>query len=900
MRVLLLLCVSISLVGVVQSEDAVDYQRDIKPLLATKCGVCHGALKQQSGLRLDAGALIRKGSDDGPVVVPGKADASRLIQKVTAEDPDERMPPEGEGERLNARQVALLTAWINSGAVSPDDETVPEDPRRHWAYQIPQRPPVESPDDERWSQPIDAFIAQRHQVHGVKPVGVADRYTLLRRVYFDLVGLPPTREQIDAFMQDESPQAWRNLVDALLESPHYGERWGRHWMDVWRYSDWDGYKQQLRGSQRHIWRWRDWIVESLNADKGYDRMIVEMLAGDEVAPNDPTVLPATGFLARNYHKSNRNIWLDATVEHTAKAFLGMTLNCARCHDHKFDPLPQTAYYRFRAIFEPHNVRTDRIPGRANVMQDGLPRAFDADLTTKTFLYVRGNDKHPDKDNPMTPAVPDVLGGSFAPQPVPLPVEAWYPALTEFVVDEQLAAAQKQLATAEKKLADAAAASTDDSDGDAEEVPADVKLLDLQLAVATLGVESLQARLAADRAKYAEDDSLNEDEAKQLAETAANTERQLQTRQAEVTVEQITAAVAAAESSEEKDQKKKNAAVVKAKKELDEAVKKLKESQAALKKADGKYTPLGKEHPRASSGRRLALAHWIISPENPVTARVAVNHIWMRHFGEPLVAKVFDFGLRSPRPEHAELLDWLAVELVENGWSMKHLHRLIVNSRAWQLSSLASSADSEHNRKTDSDNRLMWRANIRRLDAEIIRDNVLAVSGQLDPQRGGADIDFRKGEESKRRSIYLRHAYEKQMTMLVLFDAASPNECYRRTESIIPQQALALINSTLALSGSRLLARKLWSEIDPANEQSTARFVDQAFLQTLSREPSQEERSACLEFLDSQSQTLSDPSKLSTFPGGSEPKVKPSTNPRERARENLVQVLINHNDFVTVR
>lgn len=676
-------------------------------------------------------------------------------------------------------------------------------------------------------------------------------------------------------------------------------------MDVWRYSDWDGYKQQLRGSQRHIWRWRDWIVESLNSDKGYDRMIVEMLAADEVAPSNPTVLPATGFLARNYHKSNRNIWLDATVEHTAKAFLGMTLNCARCHDHKFDPVSQTAYYQFRAIFEPHNVRTDRVPGQRDLMQDGLPRAFDADLKAETFLYKRGNEKFPDKDNPMKPAVPEIPGGAYQPQVVSLPVAAWYPALTDFIVEEQLAVARSQLASAAKMLDERAgqlsSTNTGDqsSDGDSKN-NAKGKLLELQHTVAQLKLNSLEARVAADRAKYGLDDAAGDDATQQLAVIAASAERQLKVGQAELAVAQKTLAVATAKSSDEQDQKKKQAAIAKSKKELAAASKALKTAREALGKTDGAYTPLGKPYPKTSSGRRLALAHWITSENNPLTARVAVNHIWMRHFGQPIVQNVFDFGLRSPRPQHAALLDWLAVELMENDWSMKHLHRLIVNSRTWRLASSAPSLGPDHNRDIDGDNHLLWRVNVRRLDAEIIRDNMLAVSGQLDRQQGGADIDFRKGEESKRRSIYLRHAYEKQMTMLVLFDAASPNECYRRSESIIPQQALALANSSLSLGGSRLLARQLWKEVSQRGASGNSQFVTETFLQTLSRPPLDAERAACLVFLKEQAETLSNPSTLQRFAGGAASKTKPSTDPVERARENLVLVLMNHNDFVTVR
>ena len=901
MRAILLLSVMSTPAVMAGADDQVDYRRDIKPLFAAKCGSCHGALKRHAELRLDAGRLILKGSENGAVVAPGKPADSLLIEKISAEDPDERMPPEGEGEPLNARQIALVTAWIQAGAISPEDEETPADPREHWAYQQPARPLVPTVADERWRGPIDAFIAAKHQQMGLKPVGDADGHTLLRRAYFDLIGLPPTREQIDEFTKNDSARAWPDLVDSLLESPHYGERWGRHWMDVWRYSDWDGYKQQLRGSSRHIWRWRDWIVDSLNADKGYDRMIVEMLAGDEVAPADRTVLPATGFLARNFHKSNRNIWLDAAVEHTAKAFLGMTLNCARCHDHKYDPIDQTAYYQFRAVFEPHNIRTERVPGQPNVMQDGLPRAFDAELEAKTFLYLRGNDKRPDKENPMSPGVPEVLGGAFEPRAVSLPVEAWYPALTKFVLEEQLAAARKQLAVAKEKLTDAAPnenASEDGSDPAGQDDSPN-RLVELQLAVADRNLKSLEARLAADRAKFAAEPRSDE-QVRQLATLAATAERELNLSKAELAVAQKTAALTAAESSGEKDEKKKKAAVDKASKELADATAQFKKAQAALKTTDAKYTPLGKEHPRTSSGRRLALARWIASRDNPLTARVAVNHIWMRHFGQPLVENVFDFGLRTPKPGHAELLDWLAVELMENNWSMKHLHRLILNSQTWRMASSASTSAAENNRQIDSDNRWLWRASIRRLDAEIVRDNVLAVSGQLDPQFGGADIDFRKGEESKRRSIYLRHAYEKQMTMLVLFDAASPNECYRRSESIIPQQALALSNSSLVLSGSRMLARQIWSGIDAGESTAEAEFVRHTFLHTLSRPPEDDEIAVCLEFLSNQAATLSDPSKLKTFAGGSAAKVKSSENPKERARENLVHVLMNHNDFVTTR
>jgi hypothetical protein len=885
---------------------AADYERDIKPLLAEKCGACHGALKQEAGLRLDAGVLIRRGSDGGAVIVPGDALSSLLIRKISASDPGERMPPAEEGEPLGPEQIARLVEWINGGAVVPENEDYTADPRQHWAFQVPSRPALPRMDDPRWSHPIDVFIAGEHGRLGVTPAEPADRYTLLRRLYFDLIGLPPTPQQLqhERFLMDGSAESWQRLVDKLLASPHYGERWGRHWMDVWRYSDWDGYKEQLRGSQRHIWRWRDWIVESLNSGKGYDRMVVEMVAGDEIAPSDPSVLAATGFLARNYHNSNRNIWLDATVEHTGKALLGLTLNCARCHDHKYDPIPQADYYRFRAIFEPHSVRTDPLPSQPDAMKDGLPRAFDAELDAATYVYRQGNEKQPDKDHPMSPGLPAMFGSRYAIHPVELPLEAFYPSLQEFALSDQLAAARERLAAAERALAKAASEADGSAGGPGAETDAAAPTISLERDVAELGLRSLEARIAADRAKYLGGET-DAGRVPELARAAAAAERELNARQAELDLRRKQSAVAKAKAaeakaSEAKSSPKKKPALAKAEKDVADAEKTLAAARDARNQQDDKYTSVGKVYSRTSSGRRLALASWIASRDNPLAARVAVNHIWMRHFGEPLVGNVFDFGLRSPAPRHVRLLDWLAVEFMENGWSLKHLHRLIVTSRTWQMASTVEPAVAAQNRAVDPDNHFLWRMNVRRLDAEIIRDSVLAVTGQLDPALGGPDIDFTEGETSRRRSIYLRHAYEKQMTMLVLFDAASPTECYRRSESIIPQQALALVNSSLALGHSRLLSRQLAREIGADGEASRRRFVNSAFLTVLSRPPADEELQDCLQFLDEQIGILSEPSRLTTFPGGTAPRVELAADPRQRALDNLVHVLLNHNDFVTVR
>jgi hypothetical protein len=648
-------------------------------------------------------------------------------------------------------------------------------------------------------------------------------------------------------------------------------------MDVWRYSDWSGYQDQIRESARHIWRWRDWIVESLNADKGYDQMVVEMLAGDEIAPTDPPTLRATGFLARNWFRYNRNTWLDDTIEHTSKALLGMTVNCARCHDHKFDPIAHVDYYRMRAIFEPHDVRTDRVPGEADLMKDGLPRVVDAKPEEPTYLFVRGEEIRPDKSKPLEPGMPAALGGEFAIEPVEVPLAAYYPALAEFAIAEDLAKATADLAEKEKAASEAKEAS--------------VALATAQLATARAAQASLVARIDADKAKHG---LTPHADVAQLATAAGKAEREFALRQAQEQELVAQQAVATAKSALKPDDVETQKALADAEAKLPEAADAVAKAQAKLDEPATEYTPLGTEYPKSSTGRRLALARWIVDRKNPLAARVAVNHIWLRHFGAPLVESVFDFGMRAPAPRHQALLDWLAVELMEHDWQMKHIHRLIVTSNAYCMRS-GGVAPSAANLVVDPDNHFLWRMNARRLEAEAVRDSVLHVAGSLDTAMGGPDIPHAEGQTNPRRSLYFRHAYEKQMSFLAMFDGASVNECYRRSESIVPQQALALANSELSFNQSRVLAKQLAEQAASDEE-----LVTLAFEQILSRQPFTTELTQCRDFLASQAQLLSQTEKLTTYTGGAEATVAPASDPLQRARENLVHALLNHNDFVTIR
>jgi hypothetical protein len=696
-----------------RSGSGIDYLWDIKPILSERCYACHAGTRHRGGLRLDTAALLKKGGRRGPAIVRGHSTRSLLIAAVRGTDGTPRMPP--EGEPLEADQIARLEAWIDGGARAPDREEPGNPATTHWAFQPPKPLAVPKAGRTDWVRnPIDAFIARGHDQHQLSPSPPAPPGLLLRRVYLDLTGLPPTAEELRAFLADPSDQAYEKIVDKLLNSPRHAERWARHWMDVWRYSDPDGRKsmQLVWWSNPYLWRWRDWIVSSLRRDKGYDRMIVEMLAGDELAPADPDALAGTGFLARNWFDKNRSVWLDHTVEHTGKAFLGLTLNCARCHDHKYDPISQQEYYRFRALFEPHDIRTDQYPLEPGGKGVGLARAFDAFPERPTHLLVRGDEANPDKSISISPGVPSVLGGALTIRPV---------------------------------------------------------------------------RLASRGHKLPE---------------------------------------------------------------------------------NGAQTP-------TSTGRRLALARWLCDPRNPLTARVAVNHIWARHFGRGFVDNPADFGLKCRRPTQPDLLDWLAVQFQAHHWSMKHLHRLIVTSSLYRMQSAEPPGPSA-NRELDPENRYWWRMEPRRMEAEVVRDSLLYLAGNLDLTLGGPALTYPETSEvsktsevpsaSERRSLYYRYSREDKLEFLTIFDPASVEECYRRDESIVPQQALALVNSDWVRRQAHRLARSLDRGAD-------AVFVDKAFQAILCRQPTAQEHEACADFL---------------------------RNQRDGGRGRLVHVLLNHNDFVTIR
>ncbi len=967
------------------------YRTRVKPVLENQCSSCHNATVKQGGLDLSTREKMLRGGDRGPAVVPGNPGES-LLQAYISHTRQPGMPL--GAKKLDDDTVAAFAAWIKDGAKFDEGDSAPAMLSSHWSFRKPIRQQAPIPRDSAWrANPVDAFIAAEREKRGLTPLGQAEPHTLLRRVYLDLTGLPPTPEQVREFTGDKSSGAYERLVDKLLASPRYGERWGRHWMDIWRYSDWYGNgSAEVRSSQRHIWQWRDWIIESLNEDKSYDRMVTEMLAADELAPTDPKTLRATGFLARNWFRFNRNVWLMDTIESTTAAFLGVTLKCARCHDHKYDPFAQTDYYKFRAFFEPHDIRVDKTPGQPDRKKGGLPRAYDSAakepgpdvegginlmpaIFDKTYLFVRGDENSPDKEHEMLPATPPALGGPpIKIDPVELPSEAYYPDIRPFVatdlaaeakanvktVEERLARVHREIEEARTELANPRPEPTGPAvdygkeirplfeercanchlgrnakgglslateqaiksggkngpsvtagngagslliqylkgekqprmplNGSAlddgkialvakwidrmprkkpaeviEEGPFLISATEKELAAAKASAAALETRIRAEHAKYAKPPVEN---AGELAEAARIAEREAHLLRADENLFRAQRKMTEAMSAPAKDEEQRKARdrnVAAAKKNLETALE-------ALNKPPDAYSPLGPVHMKVSTGRRTALARWIVSPDNPLAARVAVNHIWLRHFGAPLAPNVVDFGKNGKAPTNPALLDWLAVEFMDSGWSMKKLHRLIVTSKAYRMESGLPAAG-HANLKSDPNNVYLWRQNSRRLEAEAIRDSLLVASGSLDIAMGGPELHEETEQDTPRRSVYFHITPNSQMQFLKVFDGADPLACFVRPESIVPQQALALANSKLGFDHARTLASKLGGT-SPA----PAEFVRSAFLAALARPASEVEERKSVAFLERQT----------------------SVAGAARARESLVHALFNRDEFVSIR
>jgi hypothetical protein len=666
------------------------FENRIRPALADNCYKCHSAQaeKIKGGLLLDSRNGVLKGGDTGPAIVPGDPEKSLLIKAVRYTDPDLQMPP--KGNKLPDTTIADLVAWIKMGAPDPREATVAEktwsdSSKTHWAWQPLTKPAVPAVKDPTWGKtPIDNFILARLEAKDLKPNPPADKRTLIRRATFDLTGLPPTAEEVDAFLKDDSADAFAKVVDRLLASPHYGERWGRHWLDVARYSDTKGQirRQREDSNYPYAWTYRDYVIRSFNEDKPFNLFVIEQLAADKLpaTTRNPTNLCALGFLTvGDRFMEMPNDIINDRVDVVTKGFLGLTVSCARCHDHKFDPIPTKDYYSLFGVF-------------ANCVEPKFEPVITKDLSSPDYrdYYKQRMELEQAKDD-----------------------------------------LQEKLRELRRKQ---------DRQG-LRQVLRDMRETETKIARLEMTHPG-----APPRAMVLQDIRRPHDSPVLVRGDAGNKGPEVPRHFLEV--------------------------------------------------LSGAYRP-----PFTNGSGRLDLAWAIVSKNNPITPRVLVNRLWLHHFGEGFVSTPDDFGMRSEPPSHPKLLDYLASRLVEEGWSLKKMHRLIMLSSVYQ----ESSANSPRFAQVDPDNRLLWRANIRRLEFEELRDSLLAIGGDLDSTMYGRPVEIEKEPYSTRRTIYGLVDRADLADVLVNFDFANPDlPSGRRHETTVPQQALFLMNSPLVIEQAKKL------------------------------------------------------------------------------------------------
>jgi hypothetical protein len=790
------------------------FEKKIRPLLVHNCYNCHSAsTNARGGLRVDDHNGLLHGGSSGPAVVPGNPDKSLLIQAVRQVGETSKMPPK---KKLSPEEIADLTQWIKDGAAWPKVEAAivtakanvnyEKLRKEHWAWQPVKEAKAPSVNDSAWPRgDIDRFILAKLEATGLTPVADADKPTLLRRITFDLTGLPPTPEEIDAFVQDNSADAFEKVVDRLLAAPAYGERWGRHWLDVARYGESTGSGRNV--PYPHAWRYRDYVIDAFNNDKAYDRFVQEQIAGDllpaQSAQERDEHLIATGFLALGVKDVNQRFKvrfimdnIDEQIDTVSRSMLGLTASCARCHDHKFDPIPTTDYYALAGIFH----STDLCAGVRNKMGGGGLDYYD----TAMLLQVSEGKR-------VDPAAAEKIEQTK---------KALQEAQTEF---ESLRGTPEGMAATEN--------------GQPKQVIARQKMTRLQTEL--LSLTDLAARGQA---------ALGVRDAKTIADTAIRI----------------------------RGEAEKLGPVV---------------PRGFLSVVD---VPGAAKINSAQSGR-LELAQWLTSPNNPLTARVMANRVWHYLLGRGLVSSVDNFGVTGDAPSHPELLDHLATQFVRDGWSVKKLVRSIVLSRSYQLSS-ASDAKLQ---ATDPANRLLWRHSPRRLDAEEIRDSMLAVAGKLNTNRpdGSAAKDLKvmemrnngaeakqiqeQAQSSSHRSVYLPLLRGLTPPVLEVFDFAQQGFVTgNRDTTTVATQALYLLNDPFVRQQSINLGKRLLNQ----NGLEQSKRIQAAYRLTLGRNA-----------------TATEIERVENYLAEYEAALKASpTDPKVAAWGSFCQVLLGSAEFRYVR
>ena len=769
-------------------RETVDFRRDVYPLLKSRCFECHTGRTSKAGVRLDYRPEILGETNGHPLVVPGRGAESLLLRRVTGAEGDEKvMPP--KGKRLTDPEIGLLRAWIDQG-LSWDESLLPSTVTSdHWAFQPVRRPVVPRVKNPDWVRtPVDAFVASAHAARGLVPAPEASRRVLIRRLALDLTGLPPEPEEVRRFLTDRSEDATERQVERFLESPRYGERWGRHWLDVARYADSEGYESNH--TRPYAWRYRDYVVDSFNRDKPYDRFIREQIAGDEIRPYADENLIATAFLASARLSSNeedkgmqRNDVLVDVVNATGAALLGLTLKCAQCHSHKFDPISQRDYYRLLGFFAKGQPNNLVLKGRAlwKEFNAQKPPEVDALFELRQVLFEKGR--------------------------------------------------QGFIADAKKSMSPEMLAALEVPDGD--RTPAEYEL-------------ARQADLLFQATPGGYERYIPADDKKLYGETKRKLE-QLR-KKMKVSTPQVWGFYSPATSPTHVD-----VLPMKAFYPLPYEPEALRRAvpylliRGDVHRRGPKLTPgwpavLGPT-PDGIAGKRprTALADWLTHRDNPLVARVWVNRVWHYHFGRGIVATPGDFGVKGARPTHLGLLDWLAAELMENGWSTKHVHRLIVNSATYRQSSRGRAPGG----KVDPENRFFRRWRPRRLEAETIRDSALAVAGELDRRAGGAFVPQDQAAGSVRRSLYLMQKRDSFPAFQTMFDGPLANEsCARRNVSTVALQPLFMLNNPFMVKRARALAGR----VTERTAGDLCAQVGQAFELALGRPPGTDEREAGEAFL----------------------------------------------------
>jgi Protein of unknown function (DUF1553)/Protein of unknown function (DUF1549)/Planctomycete cytochrome C len=838
------------------ADDLDFFESRIRPLLIEHCYECHGEKKQEGGLRLDWRDGWQVGGDSGPAIIPRDIEKSRLIQAIRYNDLDLQMPP---SSKLGDRQIADLETWVRQGAADPRDSLPTEGPKKQelWALRPLSYPLTPDIPDNAWSQqPLDLFILQGLRLAGLEPSPQANRWTLIRRLSYGLTGLPPTMADVVAFENDTSPDAYLRLVNRLLDSPHYGEQWARHWLDIARYSDTKGYVY-AREEKRwvHASAYRDWVVRAFNDDMPYDRFISLQLAADQIVPADSPDLAAMGFLTlgRRFLGVTHDI-IDDRIDVVGRGLLGLTVACARCHDHKYDPISIRDYYSLYGVFQSSAEQVSRF-GQAN------DEAFQAELAKReSALKLAMKTRREQHSGRARTAIDRYLLAQLELELYPEEVFSQILEdndLNPVVVRKWQAFLAKDKLTEQPIFADWHQA-MDAKDRDRLKMIAADYVKQFS-DVDARWKELLKAESTVDAFPDAKDERLRQvlygpnSPCEIPDEHIANIEMYF-TNAAVVELWKLQGEV--------------DRWLLDGPEETGAATILVDRATPVTPRVFLRGNPLNKgepvqrrflrllggqdNQPFATGSGRLELANAIAQAENPLTARVIVNRVWMHHFGQGLVATPSDFGSRSNPPSHPELLDWLTSRFIQSGWSLKELHRILVLSKTYQQDSQdhARSASFALAQQTDPSNRLLWRMAPHRLSFEEVRDSWLAATGELNRKVGGRPMGLFDAANA-RRTLYSFVDRESLAPVLRDFDFANPDLLIpQRNETIVPQQALFAMNHNFVSQRARQMEKRI---VEPDNKA----FIQKLYADALQRAPTEDELRLAFDFIESSASTTTD-------------------------------------------